>query len=468
MSGPKAADYTLEERRLMQLRREQAERLIRLEAIRRKQEETRRNVAAIRQCVANTESAVQDSVSGARQQWALAAGMNIQVDEEYRVRIEQVLQRLQQLKQKYDFPEQLAESQGIDAVKGCQAGCSSIMGALGVIQRQTLSVISQIEERTASVSNTERMRIRKQVEEDIKARNLAKQEAEERKRNEIKKQVDIAAAQIKQMITVYAARLPVNGDTIQKIQNYCAELNGILTQQSVEPEWKLTQLHTFSILAERDLKKLTEQWEKVLELQIKYAALVEMLGWTLPKISTNPDELAALIEQANKELEERAVRHQVQEAIKECLEEMGYCLLGERVINGSGVPDEGCSDMLYHMHGNTVLHVTRSSAGIIAMEIGQGQEGRRVLQDSEVQEQVREMEAFCAQYPEFQRRLREKGVVAQGNEMRCPASRDYAHAIDLTEFGVHIEALRPNQEPEQAQCTTNNTQFFDDQGGQNA
>ena len=93
------------------------------------------------------------------------------------------------------------------------------------------------------------------------------------------------------------------------------------------------------------------------------------------------------------------------------------------------------------MHGQTVLRVSHSRTGQIAMEIGLGETRHRVMQESEVSELVRDMGSFCGAYDEFKRRLRSKGIVEQEELFRFPASDEFAHTIDLSEFGVKEETI---------------------------
>ena len=447
MSGPKASDYTLERRRQEALRRAQEEERKRREAIRRAQEEERRrkeeerrrkeeirrNAMSITQNIETAANAVKNAKDLMQKQMARMSSMGIPVSKKV---IENIENRLNQLKQTFADPTQLAERRGLSAVTECRIACSSIIEEARDIGTQAGEMEAQIQSKTANLvkSEQERIRARAEREKQQKQDKLKQEELEKRKASEQKVLREVE--KIQSMLEKYSHMLPLA--EVKELENtYQKHLTEIVDSQSNSPELQYNQLHTFLTIAEADLRKKAVHWREIVDLQTKYAALCDMLERPVYDLPQDKQQLIALCDQASKELEEREIRLQVEKALQECMEEMGYSLLGKRSDSMNDT-----TDTLYHMHGQTVLRVSHSRTGQIAMEIGLGETRHRVMQESEVSELVRDMGSFCGAYDEFKRRLRSKGIVEQEELFRFPASDEFAHTIDLSEFGVQEEAIQ--------------------------
>lgn len=481
MSGPKASDYTLEQRRQERLqraqeaerrrreairqaeeeerRRREAERRRReaeirraLEEERRRQEEIRRNTEAITQGIQQANAIVARTREMMKKQMMRMAGMGLQAD---RKKMEDMEKRLEALRKAYSNPRDAAERRGSSAVAECQSACDAILHLAGDLSAQSQMMEAQIANKTADQARQELERILARAKKEKEER----QQAQEKKRQEIVQQVENLAAQIQEEFDEMSGCLPADG--IREMEDFRKQLHEILENQNQMPEMQLGQLHNFQKIARARLKKQEARWKEIAQLQNQYAVLCDMLGRSAGVLSQDPAELTDLCQQASKELENRAIRQQVETALQECMEEMGYSLLGKRKIDGMANDAMECSDMLYHMHGQTVLHVTHSSTGQIAMEIGLGEERHRAMQESEVNELVQDMVSFCGDYNELQRRLRDKGVVVQQEILRCPAAAEFAHTIDMTEFDVSADAMQHETEVAGQTAAVVQYQFMD-------
>lgn len=441
MSGPKASDYTLEAQRREALRRAQEEERKRREALLRAQEEERkrketirRNAEAIRLALSEAETAACKAREIMNEQAVRMVGMGMQTDAGHLTQMDQALNKL---KQTYSKPEQVAESTGSSAVTQCRVACSSIISLANAISRQVGQMEAQIQEKTASAVQDELERMKRRKESEQRALRKEK----EKKQWESEQRVNAVAAEIRGKLDELSVMLP--DEETEELNLIRESFTFILTEQSNMPEQQLEQLHTLLQVAVTRLEKQTIRLREIEELQCQYVALCQMLDWPIGTLTRDKAELTALCEHAAAELENRAIRQQVEQALQECMQEMGYTLLGKRNTDDvDDMADYGCSDMLYHMHGQTVVHITHSGTGQIAMEIGLGEDRQRDMQDSEVDELVRDMADFCGNYDELQRRLREKGVVVRQDIMRCPPAREFAHTIDLTEFNVDANQMR--------------------------
>lgn len=447
MSGPKASDYTLERRRQEALRRAQEAERKRREAIRRAQEEERRrkeeeqrrkeeirrNAMSIAQNIETAVNAVKNAKSLMQKQMVRMASMGIPVSKKV---IEDIDNRLNQLKQTFADPTQLAEKRGASAVTECRFVCSSIIEDARNIGSQAGKMETQIQNKTANLVKNEQGRIRARAEREKKEKQDQLKKAELEKHRAAEQKALQEVEKIQSMFEKYSHMLPL-AEVKELEETYQKHLTEIIDSQSNFPEFLCTQLHNFLTIAEADLRKKASLWQEIVDLQTKYAALCDMLERPVYDLPQDKQQLVAMCDQASKELEERETRLQVEKALQECMEEMGYSLLGKR---SDSINDT--TDSLYHMHGQTVLRVSHSRTGQIAMEIGLGETRHRVMQESEVSELVRDMGSFCGAYDEFKRRLRSKGIVEQEELFRFPASDEFAHTIDLSEFGVKEEAIQ--------------------------
>ena len=122
----------------------------------------------------------------------------------------------------------------------------------------------------------------------------------------------------------------------------------------------------------------------------------------------------------------------VSRCIDEVMEEMGYELSGMReVTKRSG---RHFKNELFSYSDGCVISMTASDDGRIAMELGGlAKEDREPL--PEEQEYLSgEMEEFCHDFSEFERRLWERGVIPKNRLSMLPPSGAYAQIINTEDF----------------------------------
>ncbi len=205
-------------------------------------------------------------------------------------------------------------------------------------------------------------------------------------------------------------------------------------------------LHTFSSLTIRALeaksslikeqKKEEEKLRK--DLLDRYEVLCQLTG-----VQSNVDLFrSAEIETIEKEVERielLAVKQREQEYISDCVEEvlseMGYELLGSREVKKKS--GKKFRNELYSFDEGTAVNVTFSSDGQIAMELGGIAHEDRLPNEEEVGELTEDMETFCGEFAEIERRLKEKGVIVGTRIEMSPPAAEYAAIINVNDYQIH-------------------------------
>jgi len=183
---------------------------------------------------------------------------------------------------------------------------------------------------------------------------------------------------------------------------------------------------------------------KLEELTERYIVLSKLVGTMTQNVPTDID----FLEEKIAEMEQQLIHSREQEYIAACIDEvmveMGYDLIGQREVtkkNGKHFRNE-----LYTFNECTAVNVTYSSDGQIAMELGGLSDEDRIPSAEETDVLVEEMEEFCADFKEIERRLSEKGVVLKSRIALSPPAAEYAAIINVGEYtlakGKHVSKLR--------------------------
>jgi len=179
------------------------------------------------------------------------------------------------------------------------------------------------------------------------------------------------------------------------------------------------------------------------ELNGEYTALCELYGCQAKEYSCTEDSLQALRDEVEKlraaiaEDEEQAY---IGRCLDEVMEEMGYAVLGSREVtkkNGRHFRNE-----LYSYGEGTAVNVTYSSDGKIAMEIGGVDTADRLPEDWETELLCGRMEKFCSDFPQIEKRLRDKGVVLAERISLLPPEAEYAQIINTADYEMIAGAER--------------------------
>lgn len=171
------------------------------------------------------------------------------------------------------------------------------------------------------------------------------------------------------------------------------------------------------------------------DLREENATLGILIGVSARDIPEGDDALP-LLEEENRELR-AAMLHQQEQAyisdnVNQVMLEMGYDLIGRRdVKKRSG---RRFHNDLYTLGDGKAISVTQSSDGQITMELG-GIDTQDRLPDADEAVHLRnEMEAFCQDFAEIERRLAKRGVTLQTRVDMMPPDEAFAAIINLCDY----------------------------------
>ena len=184
-------------------------------------------------------------------------------------------------------------------------------------------------------------------------------------------------------------------------------------------------------------KEQIERRKEFNELLARYKALCVMAEENAKKYDYT-EASVGIISAEIERLEYALVKQQEQEYIDECVNEvmteMGYNLIGERVVkkrSGKKFRNE-----LFTFNEGTAVNVTYSSDGQISMELGGISREDRVPNPEECEMLTQDMESFCSEFKEFEKRLRTKGVMVNNRIALAPPSAEYAAIINVSDYDV--------------------------------
>lgn len=204
----------------------------------------------------------------------------------------------------------------------------------------------------------------------------------------------------------------------------------------------LEYLHTFSSVTVKTLENKIKLFRAQKEEENKLRAeLLERytVVCQLANIEANSNIASFDVEKIEEEIarvELLAVKQREQEYISDCVEEvlteMGYEFLGSREVKKKS--GKRFRNELFSFDEGTAVNVTFSSDGQIAMELGGIAHEDRLPNDDETRELTEDMETFCGEFAEIERKLREKGVVVGSRIAMSPPSAEYAAIINVDDY----------------------------------
>lgn len=219
--------------------------------------------------------------------------------------------------------------------------------------------------------------------------------------------------------------------------------NAIVTLGKIQ---QIEYLHSFaSVTVKNILKKIDayrhEMGEKQEEFNIAYRRY-KMLCTTAKEASKNytfSEEAFTEMEDEIVRLENMVVRMQEQAYVSECVDqvmtEMGYDLIGSREVvkkkTGKRFRNE-----LFTFNEGTAVNVTYSSEGQISMELGGIAREDRIPSAEEAEMLTQDMQTFCGEFAEFERRLKAKGILVNHRIALSPPSVEYAAIINVSDYDV--------------------------------
>lgn len=185
---------------------------------------------------------------------------------------------------------------------------------------------------------------------------------------------------------------------------------------------------------EEQIKEYGEEFD---ELVSKHRYYSECLAMPVIAITFSMDTLNSLRHEVA-ELESQSAKIEEQQYISESLDQvmrdMGYNVVGSReVVKKSG---RKFRNELYHFSEGSVVNVTYAANGQISMELGGVDTCDREPSEEESSVLCDEMVEFCDEFPEIERRLKEKGVVLMNRISMLPPAEEYAQIINVSDFNM--------------------------------
>jgi len=185
---------------------------------------------------------------------------------------------------------------------------------------------------------------------------------------------------------------------------------------------------------EEQIKEYGEEFD---ELVSKHRYYSECLGMPVISFTFSMDSLNSLRHKVA-ELESQSAKIEEQQYISESLDQvmrdMGYNVVGSReVVKKSG---RKFRNELYHFSEGSVVNVTYAANGQISMELGGVDTCDREPSEEESSALCDEMVEFCDEFPEIERRLKEKGVVLMNRISMLPPAEEYAQIINVSDFNI--------------------------------
>lgn len=226
-------------------------------------------------------------------------------------------------------------------------------------------------------------------------------------------------------------------DIINEIKNAIVSLDRI---------HQIEFLHSFDSVTVKNIYKKIGAYKH--ELEEKQAEFDETysrykLLCSLAKETVNPykysEEAFAEMEEEIQRLELDALRMQEQSYVSECVDqvmtEMGYDLIGSREVVKKKTGKKFRNELFTFDEG-TAVNVTYSSDGQISMELGGIAREDRIPNQEETEMLTQDMQTFCGEFAEFERRLKEKGVALNHRIALSPPSAEYAAIINVSDYDV--------------------------------
>ena len=208
---------------------------------------------------------------------------------------------------------------------------------------------------------------------------------------------------------------------------------------------EMQNLTSFDSITVRALRKRIEAFRKRREQRVaaweeqlsRYRALCLMVGEEEKELPFS-DEAESALAQEIARLELLALHQREQAYIADCvdevMEEMGYDLIGTREVrkrSGKRFRNE-----LFTFSEGTAVNVTFSSDGQISMELGGLAREDRIPSAEEAEMLQRDMESFCGEFAEFERRMRARGVIVGERIALSPPSEEYAAIINVNDYAL--------------------------------
>lgn len=225
---------------------------------------------------------------------------------------------------------------------------------------------------------------------------------------QIANEVDQALASLEKVRTIESIRL-FNSITVKRLEIHISEYQAEIIHQKEEFANNLA----------------------------RYQVLCAMLE-KIPTVFSYSEETSDVLKREIETLELAVIKQYEQQYISECVDQvmadMGYNLIGTRDVkkrNGKQFHNE-----LYTFDEGTAVNVTYSSDGQIVMELGGLSREDRLPTAEEAQILTENMDTFCGEFAEFEKRLRAKGIVLGNRIAMLPPSAAYASIVNVNDYDI--------------------------------
>ena len=182
------------------------------------------------------------------------------------------------------------------------------------------------------------------------------------------------------------------------------------------------------------VKEYGDEFDKLVSKHRYYS---EYLGMPVLSFTFSMDTLNSIrLEVAELETQSAKIEEQqyISESLDQVMRDMGYNVVGSReVVKKSG---RKFRNGLYHFSEGSVVNVTYAANGQISMELGGVDTCDREPSEEESSVLCDEMVEFCDEFPEIERRLKEKGVVLMNRISMLPPAEEYAQIINVSDFNM--------------------------------
>ena len=223
----------------------------------------------------------------------------------------------------------------------------------------------------------------------------------------------------------------------------------IFALQKIELLQYLTTFDTVTvkgIFRKIDAYRAEEAQKKAVyaELTARYEALCSMAGEAAKRLPYSKPAVEAIAAEVER-LELLLVRQQEQAYISDCVDEvmadMGYDLIGSREVRKKS--GKHFRNELFTFNEGTAVNVTFSSNGEISMELGGLAKEDRIPTSEETEILTRDMETFCGEFAEFERRMLAKGIVVGNRIALSPPTAAYTAIINVNDYDINEAAQVP-------------------------
>lgn len=145
------------------------------------------------------------------------------------------------------------------------------------------------------------------------------------------------------------------------------------------------------------------------------------------------DKLQNLVNEMQASIQQREEQEYISRCVDNAMREMGYKMIGERQI--SKKDGRKFSNELFLFDEGTAVNVTYSNDGQITMELGGLDNQDRLPNEAECHSLSHDMETFCIDYLEIEKKLKEMGVITHRVSV-LPADAQFAQIINTSDYSM--------------------------------